>query len=66
MRAGPRGRGSLRAGPAMRLLYVVAMAGVVVAIDVLFFRGHILERLVANVGVVLAFVAFYVAFFRRR
>jgi hypothetical protein len=38
------------------------MAGVVVAIDLLFFRGHVWERLAANVGVVLVFVAFYFRF----
>jgi hypothetical protein len=44
------------------VLYVVAMVGVVVAVDVLFFRGHIWERLAANVGIVLVFVAFYFRF----
>jgi hypothetical protein len=43
-------------------LYVVAMAGVVVAVDVLFFRSHVWERLAANVGIVLVFVAFYFRF----
>jgi hypothetical protein len=44
------------------VLYVVAMAGVVVAVDVLFFRGHVWERLSVNVGIVLVFVAFYFRF----
>jgi uncharacterized membrane protein len=43
-------------------LYVVAMAGVVVGVDVLFFRSHVWERLAANVGIVLVFVAFYFRF----
>jgi hypothetical protein len=43
-------------------LYVVAMAGVVVAVDLLFFRGHVWERLAANVGIVLVFAAFYFRF----
>ena len=43
-------------------LYVVLMAAVVVAVDVLFFRGHVLERLAANIGIVLIFVAFYFRF----
>ena len=43
-------------------LYVVAMAAVVVGVDVLFFRGHSWERLAANVGIVLVFVAFYFRF----
>ena len=43
-------------------LYVVAMAAVVVGVDVLFFRGHVWERLAANVGIVLVFGAFYFRF----
>jgi hypothetical protein len=43
-------------------LYVVAMAGVVVAVDVGFFRGHVWERLAANVVIVLVLVAFYLRF----
>jgi hypothetical protein len=46
-------------------LYVVAMAGVVVAVDVLFFQGHVWERLAANVGIVLVFLAFYFRFLHR-
>jgi len=46
-------------------VYVVAMAGVVVGVDVLFFRGHVWERLAANVGIVLVFVAFYFRFQHR-
>ncbi len=43
-------------------LYAVAMVAVVVGVDVLFFRGHIWERLAANVGIVLVFGAFYFRF----
>ena len=50
--------------PATSVLYAVAMAGVVVAVDVLFFRGHVWERLAVNVGIVLVFVAFYFRFLR--
>jgi hypothetical protein len=46
-------------------LYAVAMAGVVVAVDVLFFQGHVWERLAANVGIVLVFLAFYFRFLHR-
>jgi hypothetical protein len=45
-------------------LYLVAMVGVVVGVDVLFFRGHVWQRLAANVGIVLVFVAFYFRFLR--
>jgi len=47
---------------ATAVVYVLAMAGVVVAVDVLFFRGQIWERLAANVGIVLVFAAFYLRF----
>jgi hypothetical protein len=47
---------------AARALFVVAMVGVVVAVDVLFFQGHVWERLAANVGIVLIFVAVYFKF----
>ena len=45
-----------------RAVCVVAMAAVVVGVDVLFFRTHFWERLAANVGIVLVFVAFYFRF----
>ena len=41
------------------------MVGVVVAVDILFFRGHAWERLAANVGIVLISVAFYFRFLPR-
>jgi hypothetical protein len=46
-------------------LYVASMVAVVVAVDVLFFRNRFWERLMANVGIVLVFVAFYLRFFKR-
>jgi hypothetical protein len=36
-----------------------------VGVDVLFFRGHVWERLGANLGIVLVFVAFYFRFLHR-
>ena len=50
--------------PAIGVLYVVAMAAVVVGVDLLFFRGHVWGRLAANVGIVLVFGAFYFRFLR--
>ena len=47
------------------VLYVVAMAAVVVGVDVLFFRHEFWERLMVNVGIVLVFVAFYLRFLKR-
>jgi hypothetical protein len=46
------------------VLYVIALVVVVVGVDVLFFRHNFLERLLANVGIVLVFAAFYLAFLR--
>lgn len=50
---------------ATNALYVLAMVGVVVAVDVLFFRHRFWERLAVNVGIVLVFVAFYYRFLKR-
>jgi len=61
--AEPREGGSM-GRPAAAALYVAAMAALVVGVDVLFFRGHVWERLAANVGIVLVFVAFYFRFLR--
>ena len=46
------------------VLYVVAMAAVIVAVDFLFFRNRFWERLTVNIGVVLVFAAFYFRFLR--
>jgi hypothetical protein len=46
-------------------LYVVLMAVVIVAIDLLFFKNRLWERLTANVGIVLVFAAFYFRFLAR-
>jgi len=41
------------------VLYVLLMAAVIVAVDVLFFRNKFWERLMVNIGIVLVFTAFY-------
>jgi hypothetical protein len=46
-------------------LYVLAMVAVVVLADVLFLRHHLLARLLVNIGIVVAFGAFYVTFLNR-
>ncbi len=51
--------------PAAAVLYVLVMAAVVAGVDLLFFRNHFWERLIANVGIVLVFAAFYVRFLKR-
>jgi hypothetical protein len=45
------------------VLYVLAMAAVIVGVDFLFFRNRFWERLMVNVGIVLVFGAFYLKFF---
>jgi hypothetical protein len=47
------------------VLYVLALVAVVVGVDVLFFRHHLWERLIANVSIVLVFAAFYLRFLKR-
>jgi positive regulator of sigma E activity len=46
------------------VLYMLALVAVVVGVDVLFFRYHSLERLIVNVGIVMVFAAFYLAFLK--
>ena len=50
------------------VLYVVAMAAVIVGVDFVFFRNRFRfwERLTVNIGIVLVFAAFYLRFLRRR
>jgi type IV secretory pathway VirB2 component (pilin) len=45
-------------------LYVAAMIAVIVGADLLFFRNHFWARLIANIGIVLVFGAFYLRFMR--
>ncbi len=46
------------------VLYVAAMAAVIVGVDVVFFRNRFWERLTVNIGIVLVFAAFYFRFLR--
>lgn len=46
------------------VLYVLAMVALIVGLDVLFFKHHFWPRLMANVGIVLVFGAFYLRFLR--
>jgi hypothetical protein len=45
---------------------MAAMVALVVVVDVLFFRGHVWERLAANVGIVFLFGAFFFRFLHHR
>jgi hypothetical protein len=44
------------------VLYVLLLVAVVVGVDILFFTDRFWERLIVNVGIVLAFGAFYLRF----
>lgn len=46
------------------VLYGMAMAAIVVGVDLAFFRNWPWERLMVNIGIVLVFGAFYLRFLR--
>ena len=46
------------------VLFVLIMIAVVVSVDLLFFKNRFWERLIANIGIVLVFVAFYLRFLK--
>lgn len=46
------------------ILYVLVMAATIVGLDIAFFRDRLWARLMANVGIVLIFAAFYLRFLR--
>jgi hypothetical protein len=50
---------------AATVLCVLAMVAVIVGVDVLFFRHLFWVRLIANIGIVLVFAAFYWRFLKR-
>jgi hypothetical protein len=50
---------------AASVLYLVAMAAVIVGVDFAFFRHRLWERLLVNIGIVLIFAAFYSRFIGR-
>ena len=47
------------------ILYVLAMVALIVCLDIFVFRHLFWARLIANIGIVLVFVAFYLRFLRR-
>jgi hypothetical protein len=49
-------------GRIVGVLYVLAMAAVIVGVDYLFLRNRFWERLIVNIGIVLVFGAFYLKF----
>ena len=51
---------------AIIVIYVLAMIVTVVIIDLLFFKHLFRERLLANIGIVLVYTAFYLAVLKNR
>jgi hypothetical protein len=47
------------------VLYVLAMAAIIVGVDFIFLRHRFWERLIVNIGIVLVFAAFYLRFLSR-
>ena len=48
------------------VLYVLLMVALIVGLDVLFLRDQFWLRLATNIGIVLAFGAFYLLVLRKR
>jgi len=46
------------------LMLIVLMVVVIIVVDVLFFRNQLWPRLIVNVGIVLVFIAFYLAYLK--
>jgi type IV secretory pathway VirB2 component (pilin) len=44
--------------------YVAILVIAILGVDVAFFRNRFWERLIANIGIVLLFAAFYLRFLR--
>ena len=46
------------------LLILVPMVSTIVLMDLLFFKNHFAARLLANIGIVLLYLAFYLRFLK--
>jgi len=46
-------------------IYLLIMVAILVALDILFLRHRVWERLIVNLSIVAVFVAFYWAILRR-
>ena len=48
------------------ILSVLLMITIIVGMDLLFFKNRFWERLMANFGIVLVFIAFYLRFLKKQ
>ena len=46
------------------VLYILVLIAVVISVDLLFFKNRFWDRLIANIGIVLVFAAFYLRFLK--
>ncbi len=46
------------------IVYFSAMIAIIVGLDLAFFRHHLWQRLILNIGIVMVFAAFYLRFLR--
>ena len=51
--------------PVVEVLFVVAMAAVIVGVDIAFFKNRFWARLIVNAGIVLVFLALYMRYLKR-
>jgi hypothetical protein len=51
--------------PGAAVIFVVALAAVIIGVDIAFFRHRFWERLLVNIGIVLVFAAFYLRYVKR-
>jgi uncharacterized membrane protein len=47
------------------VLFALIMIAVVMSVDLLFFKNNTWERLIANIGIVLVFIDFYLRFLKK-
>ena len=52
-------------GRSADVLYGVAMAALIIIVDVVFLRGRFWARLLVNMGIVIVFAAIYLTFLKR-
>ena len=46
-------------------IFAILMIVLIVSLDILFFKHHMVERLIVNIGVVLVSLGFYLRFFKK-
>lgn len=47
------------------IILIILMVAIIVSVDILIFRHYFYERLIANIGIVMVFMAFAFRYFKR-